>query len=204
VRYSGYHELAYLSKQHFTFDDTFYDRYNLDRNQRIFILRFVSWGASHDIGHAGLSFEMKRRLVDYLSSKGRLIITSEGELPDQFAPYRLTIPPEEIHNLLSVSDLYVGEGATMASEAAVLGTSAVYISTLPLGYISDQEQHGIVKHFNPEQFTDSGKCVFEYIKTLVDTPALKARAKAQSMEMLADKIEVTSWMKDFIKTEVSG
>ena len=38
--------------------------------------------------------------------------------------------PEQIHDLLNYSSGYVGEGASMAKEAAVLGVPSVYVSAL--------------------------------------------------------------------------
>ena len=35
------------------------------------------------------------------------------------------------------AQMYVGEGATMASEAAILGTPSVYINPLILGYLNE-------------------------------------------------------------------
>ena len=41
------------------------------------IVRFVSWGAGHDIGHKGLSTEDKVQIVDELSRHTRVLISSE-------------------------------------------------------------------------------------------------------------------------------
>ncbi len=37
--------------------------------------------------------------------------------------------------LLAYATLFIGEGATMASECAVLGTPAIYVNSLQLGYL---------------------------------------------------------------------
>ena len=41
-------------------------------------------------------------------------------------------------------DLYIGEGATMASECAMLGTPAMYINTLGAGTLEEQEKYGLI------------------------------------------------------------
>ena len=64
-----------------------------------------------------------------LEKYGRVLITSESKLPAEFEPYRVKVAPEKMHDLLYYAALYVGEGGTMASESAVLGTKAIHIST---------------------------------------------------------------------------
>ena len=44
-----------------------------------------------------------------------------------------------MHDLLAGAVLFVGEGATMAAESAVLGTPAVYVNTLRMGYTDELE-----------------------------------------------------------------
>ena len=44
-----------------------------------------------------------------------------------------------MHDLLYYATMYIGEGATMASEAAILGTPSIYINTLRLSYTDEEE-----------------------------------------------------------------
>ena len=71
--------------------------------------------------------------------------------------------------MLAFAGLYVGEGATMASEAAVLGTPAVYVNTLTMGYVQDEERYGLLHHFT------NGRAALGTIRDLLATPALKPR-----------------------------
>ena len=96
---------------------------------RFVIMRFVSWGASHDIGHKGLSIEMKRKAVKEILNYAKVFITSEKELPLDLKPYQIKMPLEKIHHILYYSALYFGDGGTMASECAVLGTPAINVAT---------------------------------------------------------------------------
>ena len=53
------------------------------------------------------------------------------------------------------SELYIGEGGTMASEAAVLGIPSIFVNSLELGYLNELEKkYGLV--FN---FSDSKKAI---------------------------------------------
>ena len=129
IRYNGYHELAYLHPNYFTPDSSVLDELGLKEGERFIIMRFVAWDASHDVGHKGISIEMRRRFVSELEKYARVLITSESELPAEFETYRVKVAPEKMHDLLYYAALYVGEGGTMASEAVVLGTKAIHTST---------------------------------------------------------------------------
>ncbi|MDY6879366.1 MAG: DUF354 domain-containing protein [Thermodesulfobacteriota bacterium] len=132
IRYAGYHELAYLHPDYFQPDPTVLTELGVAGDEPFIILRFVAWGASHDIGQHGFSLEMKRKIIKTLSRYARVFITSETPLPKEFESYRINLPPDRIHDLLYYARLFMGDGATMATEAAILGTPAVRSSTLAL------------------------------------------------------------------------
>ena len=51
--------------------------------------------------------------------------------------------------MTSAAATFIGEGATMAAESAVLGTPAVYVSTLKLGYLQHIESaYGLVRAYD--------------------------------------------------------
>ena len=102
----GYHELAYLHPNRFTPEPDFH---GLQAGPRGTIsLRFVAWESIHDVGESGLGLKLKRQLISTLSKRGRVVISSENELPAEFEPYRLRIAPEHIHHVLNTS-LLIGE-----------------------------------------------------------------------------------------------
>jgi uncharacterized protein len=145
VRYAGYHELAYLHPNRFQPDRTVLREIGIGENEKYFIIRFVSWGAVHDIGQRGFNNEGKERVIKFLENHGRVLITSEATLPERFRKYQIPVSPGKIHNLLQYATLHIGEGATMVSEAAVLGVPAIYINTLRLGYLEEQEnKYGLI------------------------------------------------------------
>jgi uncharacterized protein len=193
VKFNGYMELCYLHPKYFKPDPGVLRELGLVESETFFVVRFVSWEASHDIGQRGLSLDDKRSLVKELSAHGRVLITSESKLPDEFEPYRLTIPPEKIHNLLYYASMYIGEGATMASEAAILGTPSVYINSLSLGYLQEQEhEYGLTSNFHDSE------SALKKVRELVKIKNLKAEWKKKRERMLVDKIDVTAWMTDLI------
>lgn len=98
IRYNGYHELAYLHPNYFTPDPAVLTELGLTEGDPFIIVRFVSWQASHDVGHHGI--RDKIGLVKELEKYGRVIITSEGALPSELEEYRMRVSPEKLHDPL--------------------------------------------------------------------------------------------------------
>lgn len=90
IRYNGYHELAYLHPNYFTPNPSVIKEVGLNVDEPYIILRFVSWGASHDVGQRGII--NKIRLVQELKNYGRILITSESMLPAELQQYQIKIP----------------------------------------------------------------------------------------------------------------
>ena len=138
-QYAGYHELAYLHPDRFTPDESVLDAVGLSPDDDYVVLRLIAWGASHDVGQGG--FDDVTDAVERIEATGReVLITAEGDLPEAVADRRATIEPHRLHDLLYYADLFVGEGATTAVESAVLGTPAVYVNTLSMGYTDELDE----------------------------------------------------------------
>ncbi|MFB6075097.1 MAG: DUF354 domain-containing protein [Haloarculaceae archaeon] len=133
VTYRGLHELAYLDPRRFEPDPAVVREAGVDPESTYSVVRFVSWGAQHDVGEGGFSPADRRRLVERLAAHGDVYVTSEDELGADLEPYRLPVEPEAIHHLLAFADLYVGDSQTMATEAALVGTPAVRSNSFAAG-----------------------------------------------------------------------
>ena len=196
IRYNGYHELAYLHPNYFTPDPVVLDELGLKEGERFIILRFVAWDASHDVGHEGISMEMRWRFVSELEKYGRVLITSESELPAEFEPYRVKVAPEKMHDLLYYAALYVGEGGTMATEAAVLGTPSVYISSLvgTMGNFEELEtKYDLIQSFRKP--ADA----LEATHNILSDESSKSVWQKRREVLLSEKIDVTKFMTEFIE-----
>jgi len=194
IRYNGYHELAYLHPDRFTPDITVLNTLGLTPGEPYTIVRFVSWGASHDIGHHGI--RDKVAFVKALEPYGHILISSEGPLPIELEKYRIRIPREKMHDLLYYATLYIGEGATMASEAALLGTPSLFISSLvgTMGNFVELEQ----KYELMYSYSDAGMALQKSLDILRDPHGKKIWAQKRE-RLLKDKIDVTAFMVRFIE-----
>jgi predicted glycosyltransferase len=193
IRYNGYHELAYLHPKVFSLDNNIRNQLNIKSSERIFFLRFVSWSASHDFRQNGLTDIGKRELVEKLKPLGRVLISSEGDLPEEFKEYKFILPPEKIHDVLAEVDLFVGEGATMASECAMIGTPAIYVNSMEAGTINDHEKNNLLFHFR------NIDGVIDKALKIISNPNSKEESKKNRDQMLRDKIDVTTFFIWFIE-----
>ncbi len=94
--------------------------------------------------------------------------------------------------MLAGARLFVGEGATMASECAMLGTPAVYVNSISAGTLEEQERYGLLF-----RFSGSGG-VAEKVAELLAERGLKEEFQARRMRMLDDQIDLTSFMVWFV------
>ncbi len=194
VTYPGYHELAYLHPNRFRPDPQRARAAGVDPEKLFSMVRFVSWDASHDVGEIALTAEQKRALVDHLTASGRVLISSEKPLPPDLEQFAWRGARSDIHHVIAFAQLVVGESATMASEAAVLGTPAVYIAKTGRGYTDDQEaRYGLVRNMQPTDFDSALEAVDSYLNA--DPPT----AAAGHERLLAERIDVTRWMVDWFE-----
>lgn len=179
IRFDGFMELCYLHHSVFHPTNSILNELQLIPNESFVILRFVSFQASHDIGQSGMSYSFKLELIKTLEEEGfKVFISSEAEIPVELKKYKLNISPEKMHDLLYHAFCFIGEGATMASECAMLGTPAIYINSLDAGTLQEQERLGLIKGFRSE------KDVKDHLKKWLLVPNRKIKTR----QIIADVI----------------
>lgn len=192
ILFNSYIELLYLHKNYFTPNYEVLKMLNLKENERFAIIRFVSWNASHDISQKGLTDIQKIELVNFISKEIKVFVSSEGQMPKELEIYKFSISPEFMHDALYFASLYVGEGGTTASESALLGTPAVYINNLSMGYIEDEKKAGlIIQSVEYNKIKDS---IGEFLKF-----SSKREFNDRLDNLIKDKIDPTSFLIWFIE-----
>lgn len=194
IKFNGFMELFYLLQKYFKPDLNILSELGVLKDEKICILRFVSWEAFHDKAQKGFSESEKIELVSEISKRARVFISSESDLViNELKPFLLKIHPAKIHDLLAFSDLYIGEGATMASECAMLGTPAIYFNTINAGTINEQENYGLVFHYK------SIKDVLKMSDKLLRKADLKKEWNEKRNKMLNEKIDMTAFLIWFVE-----
>lgn len=197
IRYNGYKELAYLHPRWYSPDPRVLDILGLDENIPYIVLRLSSQDSSHDLKNESSASEAEQTLLTYienLSSRGRVFISSERGLPSALSPYELDLPLHRVHDLLYYATLYIGEGATMASEAGVLGTPWVFVSTQGRGFLRDQQDS-----YGTGYWETSWARGFARAMELLGQSNIKPRWMAKRQRLLEEKIDLTAFMVRFIE-----
>jgi len=196
-RFDSYMELAYLGRDWFSPDPAVLGELGVGLATPFVIIRFVGWEASHDRGHSGLSLEHKRVAVEQLSRMGSVFISSEKPLPEDLEAFRCPLPVDRIHHALAYASLLYGESCTMASEAAVLGTAAVYHDDVGRGYTDEQESvYGHVSRFSEDR-KGSEQGLAKACSIMAD-PHAKRDAQAAATRIHADKVDTSRFLYEFL------
>ncbi|SMD46295.1 hypothetical protein SAMN00777080_4977 [Aquiflexum balticum DSM 16537] len=198
VRFNSFMELSYLHPNYYTPNPDIFQILGISPGERYVIVRFVSWAAAHDFGHAGISLENKTKAVLEMSKLVKVFISSEKELPEKLKPFQIRIPLHRIHDALYYSSMLFGESGTMTSEAAVLGTPAIFLNDNGLGYTDEEEhEYGLVYNYT-ESPVDQERAIEKAIE-LLQKPHLDLEFKSKREKLLSDKLDTTQFMMEAIE-----
>lgn len=189
IRFNGYMEQCYMDKKKLT-KPNINPKYIV--HQKSILIRLVSWNASHDIGQSGFLMKDLESLISSIKHSVNIFISCEGKIPEKFIKYKLPIQPNNIHDFLNFIDLFIGEGATMASECAMIGTPAIYVNTLTSGTIKEQEKFGLLYNFS------SSKDVLSKVLEIFDQKDIKIKYHLRSKRLIDKKINMNEFIYWFI------
>lgn len=195
VNYNGFQKLAYLHPNQFKADRR---KVDISVGERYFMLRFANLQAYHDINAKGITNSLAKQIVDKLTIRGTVLISSERDLPEELKEYEFKGNKQDIHHYLYFADLYIGDSQSMAVESAMLGTPNIRFSDF-VGKISVLEE--IEKKYklsigvNSEKPQDLLNAVDEIINNNNSVKDFKSRRDT----LLNDKIDVTAFMVWFIE-----
>lgn len=191
-RLDTYKELFYLHPSVFTPDRQKLRDVGFNPDEPYVLVRFVAWNASHDIGRHGLSDAEKIALVKRLEKYGRVYVSAEGAVPDELKGRLLQTPYELVHHVLAFARLVYSEGATMASEAAMLGTHALYVNTIVSGSTREQsERFHLLYNFNDGD--DRYLRAADQAEALLQNPELETIGREKQQKLLSEKVDVNQY-----------
>lgn len=194
IRFNGFFEMCYLHPKYYKQESELPSSLKIKTGERFVLFRFVSWNASHDIGQSGISDPIKFKLTELFLSKGyRVFISAEGRILPELEKYKININPEKIHCVLGQADFYIGEGATMASEAALLGTPSIYVNSLDAGVFHAESRYGLLYNLRNDLQ------LMELVSGLLSSENLKEKHQILRKNMLAETINVTDFLIRFLE-----
>lgn len=198
IRYQANIELFYLHPNYFEPDrKEAYRLLNIAEGTPYVIVRLVSWNAYHD-KQTGFSAVNKIRAVKEMSQYAKVFISAEGNsLPVELEEYRIKIPFEKIHIVLNEAVLFLGEGASMASECAMLGTYAINVAFAFPGSLKEEEKYGLLTNYGADENSQI-TAISEAVK-LLQNKKLKSETLEKRKRFLTDHIDPTAFFIWFIE-----
>ncbi len=193
-KYRGVWPQAYLAPKYFTPSKEPLKKAGLNPDEPYIVLRTVAWEAAHDAGHQGVPRRELEEAVARLEQYGRVLISAERGLPASLAAYANPVAVEDVHHLLAFATLYMGEGGSMAAEAAVLGTPGIFTSVLECGYLlALEKEYEMV--YNTLTLTE-GVAIAE---KLLARPDLKQQWQQKQQNLIAQTDDLCEFMIETIK-----
>jgi len=194
ISYNGIQKMAYLSSNYYKPNDDILKIINLNIEDKFVIIRLVSLTAGHDIEgkHTGLTKEIIEKLIPTITSKARLFITGEDNLPPELEKYRLKIPVNRMHDLMSYATLFIGDSQSMCAEAGILGVPFIRFNDFvgKIQYLNDIENtYNLgwgVKTDNPER-------LFVITNEVLSDDTIKAQWQKKKRQLFSDKIDLVSF-----------
>jgi uncharacterized protein len=192
VRYDGIHDLAYLRPEYFKPDKAVKGELGLGENESYVIIRFVSWDATHDWIQQKTGSAIKREIIQTALKNHRVFISAEGRLPQDIEGMRLKISPHRLHDAMAFAAAVIGDGATTATEAAVLGVPSLYIATPKfinrLGCIQFlSREYKLLDTMEIRDFCSKN------LERFLSSPRLEERARERK-RLLANTIDVATYI----------
>ena len=137
-KFASFVEYLYLHPDYFSPNKNILEKYNLKEKSYV-IVRYITYDAAHDSKVNPISEPIKKQMIQELAKHYRVLLFHENTEVDEFyKPYLLSIKPEELHHIMAYAVFCLTEGATMASESAILGVPYIYMNPLQVGYIGEQ------------------------------------------------------------------
>jgi uncharacterized protein len=156
-------------------------------------VRLSALTAYHDAGIRGIPDALLRELIKLLEKRGRVVISSEAPLREEFKKHQVPATVSDIHHLLYYAELFIGDSQSMAVEAAVLGTPSLRFSDFAgrIGVLEELERTYGLTYGIP---SDEPGRLLERVRDLLDMPDRGTVFATRRDRMLGDKIDVTAFL----------
>ncbi len=178
IHYPSFHELFYLHPNRF--QPKSIEEIGLAdlSSLPIALIRLSSLQAHHDVNVSGIDNKILDQLINMLAPTHRILISSEGELPQKYQHLRFNISITDIHHVLFHAALLISDSQTMTAEAAVMGTPNLRVSSFKgkIGYLDALESFGLSHSVLP---TD--KNISEHVFKLIHTNKNNMKDKRTTM-----------------------
>jgi len=196
IRFNAYVEQLYLHSVYFKSSTQVLEELNVKPKEYV-IVRYIAYDAHHDLKVHPISEDTKKNIVKELSKRYRVFVSLEKSVKDPFYDdYVLKISPEKMHDLEANAKFMIAEGATMASEAFLLGVPYLYLNPLIVGYIDYQCAHYPDRCFK----TTNGDEAMKIVSQLMD---IQTDEEAERKKVEEETINPTAYLEKFVEEYMS-
>lgn len=204
VSYKGYQKLCYLHPNYFKADEALVNN-ELGNIERYFLIRVSGLSAYHDSGKNGFTIDILRKIIQELVPFGRVLLSTEKELPKDLAPFIFKTDIRNIHHFLFFADMLIADSQSMCVEAAILGTPSIRYSDFAgrIGVLEELEHEYDLTYGYPVRDIDN---LMIKLRQLLQIPDIRVVWQKKREKMLADKIDVTAfwtWLIDSYPSSIS-
>lgn len=181
IRFNAYVEQLYLHSAYYKNDEGVLKELNVKPREYV-IVRYVAYDAHHDLKVRPIPEEVKKTIVKEISKQYKVFVSLEKSVKDPFYDdYVLKISPEKMHDLEANAKFMVAEGATMASEAFLLGVPYLYLNPLMVGYIDYQCTNYPNRCFKTTDVDEALKIVNQLMDIKIDSEAERRKVEEQTI-----------------------
>ena len=133
-----------------------------------------------------------------LSRLARVVISSEGPLPQALEAWRCPVPPEGMHHLLAFAGVCVAEGGTVSVEAGLLGTPAVTCNSYDFGYLEAMREAGLVRR------ADGLSQALDMAEAMLREEGLKDLWRRRAADLFASTDDVLQVLRQTVEQAVEN
>lgn len=201
IRFNGLMELCYLHPNRFEPDRSVLELLGVAQEEKYAVLRFVAFKAIHDSGVKGFSLEKKCQVVEKLGKYGKVFISSERKLPFELARYKISIPPQRLHDAIYFSSVYLGDSQTTTTEAACLGTPSIRCNSFACSNLERAnfvELEGRYQLLHNYHVTDVDSAIEKAVE-LFQSGESKTVWKRRKERFFGEKIDVSAFLIWFVE-----
>ncbi len=198
-KFDGYLELTYLHPKYFKPDRSVLDELDVGADEPYILLRISSLSGFHDVGvdHSPLKdIETIKEFVRGMERYCRVFISGDNSVTDKFPQNKLEINPNKFLDLLAFSSLYVGDGISVAAEAALLGVPSIYLSdeNRRWGFIKDLAEQNLV------YLSNNGEESREMAKMIIQDKRIQRKWKEKSNHLVREKKDIVAFFVEKIRS----
>ena len=196
VTFRANQQLFYLHPSRFQADPDIRRELGIESGRRFAVVRLAAHEAHHDTGVHGLGRKLVLDIAQRIPEDIVVFVSLEKplELPPGWRPFSLA--PDRLHHALAAAEFFLGDGQTVAAEAAVLGTPALRFTEFVgrVSYLNELEEYGLCWGFRPGQEQD---LLARLDDVLAGRPSRHELAVARA-RLFSEMIDPLPWFMDLV------